>query len=286
MASAAAYFLPSLEWPVKFAIGVLVAVVGLALLRPPRLGPIRFALAICTIQVGALTAIRGVVAMNPASWWQYLLPFALVVVPALFAAVILTRLGWWRLVGFTSPRDWRASPVVVPLMLTLALPAVGLSAHGLMPTTAMILALQVGFMLIDVSMEEVIYRGVVLEALRPHGLFWQIGLSSVLFGLSHADNFFLPGSDPVGVWYQMFEAVLIGVLFAAARLRLNAIWPLIAVHAVYDLMLLLAFGHAFPVAPTPAGFAVDTVVNLCLAAVALMLVGPRQRRPVRQRQAA
>ena len=286
MASAAAFFLPALDWPVKVAIGVLVVAGGLALLKPPRREPLRFAVAICTIQVGALTAIRGVVAINPASWWQYLLPFALVVVPALFAAVILTRLGWWRLVGFTPPTEWRVSPVVLPLMLTLALPAVGLSAHGFMPTTAMILALQVGFMLIDVSMEEVIYRGVVLEALRPYGLFGPIALSSILFGLSHADNFFLPGSDPVGVWYQMFEAVLIGVLFASARRRLNAIWPVIAVHAAYDMMLLLAFGHAFPVAPTLAGFLVDTLVNLCLAAIALILVGSVPRRTVRQRQAA
>lgn len=283
---AAAYFLPGLDWPVKVAIGVLVTAGGLALLKPPRRSPLRFALAMCTIQVGALTAIRGVVAINPASWWQYLLPFALVVVPALFAAVILTRLGWWRLVGFTPPREWRASPVAVPLLLTLALPAVGLSAHGIMPTTAMILTLQIGFMLIDVTMEEVIYRGVVLEALGPYGVFWPIALSSILFGLSHSDNFFLPGSDPIGVWYQIFEAVLIGVLFASARLRLNALWPVIAVHAAYDTMLLLAFGHAFPVAPTPAGFMVDTVVNLCLAAIALMLVGRRLRRTGWHREAA
>jgi membrane protease YdiL (CAAX protease family) len=286
LANVATFLLPGLDWPVKVAIGLLVAVGGLALLRPPRRGPLRFALAICTIQVGALTAIRGVVAINPASWWQYLLPFALVVVPALFAAVILTRLGWWRLVGFTPPREWRASAVVVPLMLTLALPAVGLSAHGVMPTSAMILALQIGFMLIDVSMEEVIYRGVVLEALRPFGVIWPIALSSILFGLSHADNFFLPGSDPAGVWYQMFEAVLIGVLFASARLRLNAIWPVIVVHAAYDLMLLLAFGHAFPVAPTPAGFLVDTFVNLCLAAGALLVVLHAVPRPTQARKAA
>jgi len=34
----------------------------------------------------------------------------------------------------------------------------------------------------------------------------------------------------------------------------------------------LAFGHAFPVAPTVPGFLVATVVNLGLAAVGLFLV--------------
>jgi uncharacterized protein len=267
----AAPFLPGLDWPIKIAIGLLVLVAGFWLLKAPGRGSLRFALAILIIEEGTLVAIRGVVAINPATWWQYLLPFALVGVPGLFVAVILTRLGWWRLAGFTPAREWRSPLSVVPLLLSLALPAAGLSARGLMPTTTMILALQAGFLLIDVSMEEVIYRGIVLAALRRYGLVWQILLSAILFGLSHADNFFLPGSDPSGVWYQMFEAMLIGVLFASARLRMNTIWPALAVHAAYDFMLVLAFGHALPVAPTLPGFTVDTAVNLGLGLMGLLL---------------
>lgn len=282
----AQHLLPGLDWRVKLAIGPLVLVVGFLLLKPPRRGSLRFTLAIFSIEVGTLIAIRGVVAINAATWWQYLLPFALVLVPGLFVAVVLTRLGWWRLAGFTRPQEWRSPLMAIPLVLTLSLPAVGLSGHGFMPTTAMILTLQVGFMLIDVSMEEIIYRGVVLEALRRYGLLWQIALSSTLFGLSHVDNFFLPGSDPAGVWYRMFEAVLIGVVFAGARLRMNTIWPLLAVHAAYDFMLVLAFGHALPVAPTLAGFMVDTVVNLCLATIGVMLVLPRRQHAAGQREAA
>jgi len=265
-------FLPGLDWRIKLASGLLVLVAGFWLLRGPRRGSLRFALAILTIEVGTLTAIRGVVAIDPATWWQYLMPFALVLIPGLFGAVILTRLGWWRRAGFTTFRAWRSPVSAIPLLLLLALPAVGLSAHGLMPTTAMILALQIGFLLINVSMEEIIYRGIVLAALQRYGVIWQILLSAALFGLSHADNFFLPGSDPSGVWYQMFEATLIGVVLASARLRMNTIWPGLAVHAAYNFMLVLAFGHALPVAPTLAGFLVDTVVNLCLALIGLMLV--------------
>jgi membrane protease YdiL (CAAX protease family) len=284
--AAAAPLLPGLDWPLKLAIGLPVLVAGFWLLKPPRQTSLRFALGIFTIEVGTLIAIRGIVAINPASWWQYLLPFALVLVPGLFVAVVLTRLGWWRLAGFTHPRAWRSPMAAIPLILSLALPAAGLWAHGIIPTTAMILTLQVGFLLIDVSMEEIIYRGVILEALRRYGLLWQIGLSSVLFGFSHIDNLFLPGSDPVGVWYQIFEAILIGVLFASARLRMKTIWAVLAIHAIYDFMLVLAFGHAFPVAPTPAGFAVDTVVNLCLAGIGLLLVMPRRRHRVGGQQAA
>jgi hypothetical protein len=53
---------------------------------------------------------------------------------------------------------------------------------------------------------------------------------------------------------------------------MNTIWPVMAVHALYDLMLVLAFGHAFPVAPTLPGFVVDTVVNLSLAVVGFSLL--------------
>src|SRR2546426_12697057 len=97
-------------------------------------------------------------------------------------------------------------------------------------------------------------------------------IAAIFFGLSHLDNFFLPGADEVGVAYQIFEASLVGNLFGAVRLRMNTIWPVMIVHASYDLMLVLAFGHAFPVAPTMPGFLVATVVNLGLAAVGLFLL--------------
>ena len=100
-------------------------------------------------------------------------------------------------------------------------------------------------------------------------------ISATLFGLSHLDNLFLPGADPVGVAYQVFEAVLVGVLFGAVRLRMNTIGLVMAVHAAYDLMLVLAFGHALPVAPTLPGFILATVVNLALAMLGLLML----RRP-------
>src|SRR2546425_6837417 len=145
-----------------------------------------------------------------------------------------------------------------------------------MATTALVLSLQVGFVLIDIFMEEVTYRGVILEALLGFGSVSRVMVSAALFGLSHVDNLFLPGADELGVAYQVFEASLVGILFGAVRLRMNTIWPVMIVHAIYDLMLVLAFGHAFPVAPTAPGFLVATMVNLGLAAVGLSLLRARQ----------
>ena len=259
------HLLPGLDWLIKLGLGMILASAGVLLIRPPRRRALRFALGIFIIEAGALVAIRGIVAAGASHWWQYLMPFALVLVPGLFIAAVLTRLRWWRRVGFTPVHEWRSPHLVIPLLLMLALPVVGLSGRGVMATTALVLSLQVGFMLIDIFMEEVTYRGVILEALAGFSDGSRVLLSAILFGLSHIDNLFLPGADELGVAYQIFEAALVGILFGAARLRMNTIWPVMAVHAMYDFMLMLAFGHAFPVAPTLPGFAVDTVVNLGLA---------------------
>lgn len=269
---ASIHILPSLDWLVKLGFGLILASAGLLLIRPPRHGALRFAIGIFTIEAGTLVAIRGIVAAGSSHWWQYLMPFALVLVPGLFVAAVLTRLHWWRRVGFTPLREWRAPHLVVPLLLILALPIVGLSGRGVMVTGAVVLILQVGFLLIDIFMEEVTYRGVILEALAGFSSGSRVTLSAILFGLSHLDNLFLPGADELGVAYQIFEAVLVGIFLAAVRLRMNTIWPVMAAHALYDFMLVLAFGHASPVAPTVPGFAVATVVNLGLAAVGFFLL--------------
>jgi membrane protease YdiL (CAAX protease family) len=283
---ASAHLLSGLDWLIKLGIGLIVAAAGVLPIRPPLRGGWRFALGIFTIEAGTLIAIRGIVASGGSSWWQYLMPFALVLVPGIFIAVVLTRLRWWRRVGFTSIRDWRAPHLLIPLLLILALPIVGLSARGVMATTALVLSLQVAFLVIDIFMEEVTYRGVILEALAGFSAGSRVMLSAMLFGLSHLDNLFLPGADELGVAYQIFEAALVGVLFGAVRLRMNSIWPVMIVHATYDLMLVLAFGHAFPVAPTLPGFIVATVVNLALAGIGLFLLRARQARIVTRQEAA
>jgi uncharacterized protein len=283
---ASAHLLPGLDWLVKFGIGLIVAAAGVLLIRPPGRGSLRFAFGIFTIEAGTLVAIRGIVAAGGSTWWQYLMPFALVLVPGIFIALVLTRLHWWRRVGFTPIREWRAPHLLVPLLLILALPIVGLSARGVMATTALVLSLQVGFLLIDIFMEEVTYRGVILEALAGFSSSSRVTLAAVLFGLSHLDNLFLPGADELGVAYQIFEAALVGILFGAVRLRMNAIWPVMIVHATYDLMLVLAFGHAFPVAPTAPGFLVATIVNLGLAGIGIFLLRTRGAGSMVRREAA
>ena len=273
-----------LDWLVELGIGVVLAAAGVLLFRQARSGGLAFALALFIAETGTLVAIRALIAAGHSSRWQYIMPFALVLVPAAFVVFILTRLRRWGRAGFTHPREWRALHLAIPLGVTLALPLLGLSARGFTHQLALVFVLQIAFMLIDVFMEEATYRGLILEALHHYPVRSRVLIASSLFGLSHIDNFFLPGANEIGVLYQIFEATLIGILFTAARLRMNTIWPVIAVHAIYDFTLILAFGHAYPVAPNLPGFLVDTMVNLTLAAVGLYLIRPSRRR--RQLEAA
>jgi hypothetical protein len=274
MAWLASHFLPGLDWLVKLGIGIVVAAAGVLLFRRARNGGLGFALALFIAETGTLVAIRALIAAGASSRWQYVMPFALVLVPALYVVFILSRLHRWRRAGFTRPSEWRDLYLTVPLVATLALPAVGLAARGAMPMLALVFVLQIIFMVIDVFMEEGTYRGIILEALHQYPMTSRVVMTATLFGLSHIDNFFLPGADEVGVLYQIFEATLIGILLTAVRLRMNTIWPVMAIHAAYDFMLILAFGHAYPVAPTVPGFVVDTTVNLGLALVGLYLIRP------------
>lgn len=281
-----AHALANTDWLVTLAIGLIVASAGVLLFRRARSGGLLFAVALFISETGTLVAIRAVIAAGSSSRWQYIMPFALVLIPALFVAFLLTRLGRWRRSGFNPPGDWRAPHLLIPLLATLALPAVGLQSHGAMSMLPLIFWLQVAFMLIDVFMEEATYRGIIFEALHHFPVGSRILITAVLFGFSHLDNIFLPGADVIGVAYQIFEAILIGVLFTAARYRMNTIWPVLLIHAAYDFMLILAFGHAYPVAPTLGGFIVDTTVNLGFACIGLLLMAPRKTEANGRQQAA
>src|ERR1700682_1844080 len=111
---ASTHVLPGLDWLVKLGLGLTLATAEVWLIQPPRRRALRFALGIFIIEAGTLVAIRGIVAAGGSSWWQYLMPFALVLVPGIFIAVVLTRLRWWRRVGFTPIREWRAPHLLGP----------------------------------------------------------------------------------------------------------------------------------------------------------------------------
>ncbi|PCD01275.1 CPBP family intramembrane glutamic endopeptidase [Halopseudomonas pelagia] len=70
--------------------------------------------------------------------------------------------------------------------------------------------------------EEVLFRGVVANALNRYGLLAGVGLSSIIFGLAHGVSVILP------------VAIMVGALSAILFRQTGAIWPCIILHGVYN----------------------------------------------------
>lgn len=82
--------------------------------------------------------------------------------------------------------------------------------------------------------EEARSCGVTLQALLPYGKSTSAALSALFFGLTHLNNLFIFGPSLI-VFSQVSGAGLLGFGLAACRLRTGTIWPLIPLHALFDL---------------------------------------------------
>jgi membrane protease YdiL (CAAX protease family) len=148
---------------------------------------------------------------------------------SLIAALLLTRLGWWKVVGFRSPnqpRDlWYFALPLLPAVITLL---IGVEVTSLVLLAEFfVITLLIGFA------EEAIFRGLMLNALKAAG-FWQAAIiTALLFGLSHALNG-LAGKSMAETGAQIFYAVAFGFAFAALVLKKGILWPLVLVHFLID----------------------------------------------------
>lgn len=70
--------------------------------------------------------------------------------------------------------------------------------------------------------EEILFRGVIANALNRHGAFAGIVLSSIIFGLAHGVSVILP------------VAIMVGVLSAILFRATGSIWPGVVLHCVYN----------------------------------------------------
>jgi uncharacterized protein len=157
---------------------------------------------------------------------------------ALFAVGLLTALGWWGATGFNRPAHWQNLHLLLFPILLLLIPAILFrlpfpTAGNLLPL--LIITLLIGFQ------EEAIFRGILLNALKPRGVWTAVFVSAFLFGIIHA-NSFLVGRDPFFALAQIVASFLGAIGLAALRIRLNSIWPLILLHALNDFIQFSATG--------------------------------------------
>jgi len=153
---------------------------------------------------------------------------------AAVALSIVDRLGWYRRVGLSPPRRWNR--------LWLAWLPAGYVALSLIPGVgdrALLAALGIGGLCLAIGLEEELWtRGLVLESLRWRGTTVAVVLSSVWFGLLHSLNL-LSGQPASATVAQIGFATAFGLAVAAVRVRTGTLWLPIALHALYNLGILL-----------------------------------------------
>jgi membrane protease YdiL (CAAX protease family) len=158
---------------------------------------------------------------------------------ALFASVVVAAtavLGWWRETGLTD--TWRqrplallaAAPPVLVWLVATPLLVTGPARWGLLPILLPLVAL------VGIS-EELSCRGLVLYGLRRLGPLGAGLGTAAIFGLLHLINLTARPLGPTSL--QVLAAFQVGLLFAALRLRMGTLWPVVAAHALFDLPVLL-----------------------------------------------
>ncbi len=162
------------------------------------------------------------------------------------SAFILTRKSWWQRIGF---RRLARPANLAWFLLPLVLPAVNLS-QGVDPAAWPNLPYFFALALLTGFLEETIYRGIILQALAPKGVWRSVLITAIIFGVSHSLNV-LSGSDPAYVALQIGYAFAIGFAFAALVLRTRLIWPLIVVHFLTDLFGFMASNGVVGAEATP-----------------------------------
>ncbi len=153
---------------------------------------------------------------------------------AAVALSIVDRLGWYRRVGLGPPRRWnRLWLAWLPALYAVATLAGGTSDRAVLSVLGVAgVALAIGFE------EELWTRGLVLESLRWKGTTVAVVLSALWFGLLHSLNL-LSGQPATATLAQVGFATAYGLAVGAVRVRVGTLWLPIALHALYDLGVLL-----------------------------------------------
>ena len=146
---------------------------------------------------------------------------------ALILVILVSRLRWWKEIGFRKPEHPADLLIFLP---ALALP-IGNLTFGVAVTEVSALLSFATLAIASGFVEEVIFRGLMLRAFAPGGPWKALVTSTVLFGFTHALNVFA-GHDPLYAALQVGYALAIGFGFGAIALRSRLLWPLAVVHGL------------------------------------------------------
>ncbi|MHB1131822.1 MAG: CPBP family intramembrane glutamic endopeptidase [Chloroflexota bacterium] len=201
---------------------------------------------------------------------------------AVFTAVVLLLIGGWRAAGFGQPVQWQAFLPCLPL---LAAPLFLLFYYGLHVGDPVQIGLLVVFTALIGFSEEGLFRGAILRGFLAGGATRAALYSSLIFGAMHLSGV-LFGADAVTTALTAFYATLVGFGFAAPYIKTGgAIWPIITIHMLVDLLGKLTFGFGVRAAlPSSLEIAVKLGAAVLVAAYGLWLLRSREA-PARVRAA-
>lgn len=170
-------------------------------------------------------------------------------IPLIFTVAILTTaiplwfirwLGWWEDAGFVSTtQNWSA--LIVPFGIMLF----ALIFYGTVEKGPQLATLHLVASFLTALSEEAISRGLFLRAFLPHGKWQAVLIPAALFGAQHIVQSLGNGMALQDNLVQISDALMIGILYGAVRLRINNIWPLVITHTLNNTFFSLA-GFAPP----------------------------------------
>ena len=181
--------------------------------------------------------------------------FLLVIVSAL----AVTLFGGWREAGFDKLFQFKAFLFAVPPLIG---PIFLLFYSGVIVSEPLQIVMLIVFTAMIGFAEEALCRGVMIQTFLPRGPMQAAIISSLIFGSMHLIQIFYGMSVGMALLFAVYAA-LIGFGFAAPYLRSGgAIWPLITVHALFDLLGKLGHGWGAQAQPTSS---FEVLVRLVLA---------------------
>ena len=148
---------------------------------------------------------------------------------SLIVVALLTTLKWWKAAGFKpldQPGDARFFLIFLTPALLNLIPGVQIESLAHV-SEAFVVSLLVAFA------EEGVYRGLMLQALKPLGHWRAAIITALVFGLTHALNA-LTGKSALEAVMQIGYAVAIGFAYAALALKKGGLWLLVLAHFLTD----------------------------------------------------
>ena len=154
----------------------------------------------------------------------------------------MTLLGGFRLATTQFFKAMRNLLPYMALMVTLAFVTEDLQPNLMLELWLSLLPLTLLFLLVQVSAEELVFRGYLqsqLAALGLHKSIW-ILLPAVLFGLLHYDPIIMGSAAP---WVVLW-AICFGVLAADLTARSGTLGPAVAFHFAVNFLSIGVIGIA------------------------------------------